>query len=107
VCVCVCVCACVCVCVHVCVYVRVCACVCACVCAFGGVGGFEGGGERGRRCVLGDVVMCVCGWVGGRCCVKQLVKLSGWFVYSCKLNLFGYFDPAETAIFGEVIIAAD
>ena len=32
----------------------------------------------------------------------DLVKLSGWFVYSCKLNYFGYFDPGQTAIFGEI-----
>jgi hypothetical protein len=30
----------------------------------------------------------------------DFVKLSGWFVYSCTLKFFGYFDPAETAIFG-------
>jgi len=36
----------------------------------------------------------------------QLVKLSGWFVFSCKLRFFGYFDPAETTIFGEVSDAA-
>ncbi|KAJ1479698.1 nucleotide-diphospho-sugar transferase, partial [Baffinella frigidus] len=32
----------------------------------------------------------------------SVVKLSGWFVYSCKLKFFGYFDPGETAVFGEV-----
>ncbi len=23
----------------------------------------------------------------------RLVKLSGWFLYSCRINFFGYFDP--------------
>lgn len=31
-----------------------------------------------------------------------LVKLSGFFSFSCKIGLFGYWDPAETAVFGEV-----
>jgi hypothetical protein len=33
---------------------------------------------------------------------KEMVKLSGWFVFSCKLKFFGYWDPGESAIFGEV-----
>jgi hypothetical protein len=27
-----------------------------------------------------------------------LVKLSGWFVYSCKLHYFGYFDPGKALL---------
>jgi hypothetical protein len=33
---------------------------------------------------------------------SSLVKLSGFFSYSCKIGFFGYWDPSETAIFGEV-----